>query len=162
MDSDAPHDTFQFFAKSADRLPGKGVGEYVADASVYQKLSEVRHWRRRFSDMWEEELSIMGKRYRTHHHALQAGKFLSAGLSEIADKFSLDSGDKIGQGSTIDARRARKIVRLTEGQLSAWRSASGEWKDLIYKTKFAPGTECAKVLLLTGNAEMINTPEENE
>jgi predicted NAD-dependent protein-ADP-ribosyltransferase YbiA (DUF1768 family) len=108
--------------------------------------------------MWDEEtVTVWGRTYRTHQHALQSAKYIAAGLSEEAAKFTVESGHKIGQGPANEARRAgNNILRLTAEQWALWETARPLMKDDIYAAKFREGSLAAKVLLATNDALMIN------
>lgn len=47
-------DIFRFYIGSADKLPGQGDNERVADAALYQRLRQIPHWRRMFSSLWDD------------------------------------------------------------------------------------------------------------
>jgi predicted NAD-dependent protein-ADP-ribosyltransferase YbiA (DUF1768 family) len=149
-------DVFQFYSKSADKPPGLGVGEHVSDPLCYAELASIAHWRRMFSDLWEDDIVINGLTYRTHHHAFQAGKFQAAGLADIGYMFSKESGSTIGLGTGIDAFRARKKVILSPEQYQKWQEQKGQVKDAIYAAKFTRESHPGKALLATQNALIIN------
>lgn len=152
-------DVFQFFNRSADKPPGKGLGEVVHDAKMYKELAELKHWRRVFSDMYEgEPLKIDGVTYKTHHHAFQAAKFRVGGHPKTSHLFSMDSKSEIGLGSAAEAYRKRKVVMLSPSELKAWNQACGLEKDKIYAAKFASDRYETKVLLATGNALLVSRP----
>jgi hypothetical protein len=108
--------------------------------------------------MWDEEtVKVWSRTYRTHQHALQSAKFIAAGLLEVAAKFTIESGDMIGQGPAHEARRAgNSAARLTVEQWALWEAAQPQMKDAIYAAKFREGTLAARVLLATKDALMIN------
>eukprot|EP00035_Acanthoeca_spectabilis_P009179 m.163501 g.163501 ORF g.163501 m.163501 type:complete len:223 (+) comp14638_c0_seq6:158-826(+) len=139
-------------------VPGKETGDCTRDPGVYGALAKLRNWRQVFSDMWEgEKVHVWGRIYKTHHHAFQSAKFIAAGLPETADRFTLDSGDPIGQGPAQHARKSgNTVVTLTPEQWKTWEMARPAMKDEIYAAKYRVGTEAARVLLATGDALLIN------
>ena len=91
-------DTLQFFAFSADKNAGKGTGDIVADENEYEELNKIRHWRRMFSSFWSEDPFIFeGKTYLSYEHAYQAAKYQINGYGNEANRFCLESGDKISR-----------------------------------------------------------------
>lgn len=148
-------DVLQFGIKAKDRPPGSGSGERVASSEKYSALAVVKNWRILFSDVWEHEIEVHGERYRTHQHALQAGKFLAAGRPDVAARFGLASADPIALGSAEVAYGARRAVELDTDQQAAWAEVRGAWKDQIYAAKFAEGTDAAAALLATHDSLLV-------
>lgn len=146
-------------------LPGNAPGDHVRRPDTYQELTaaagHVRagDWRAVFSDMWEgEKVRVWGRTYRTHQHAFQSAKFISVGLVDVADRFTIDSGDSIGQSPANQARRAgNTVAKLTADQWVVWENARSAMKDDIYAAKYQEGTKAARVLVATNDALLINS-----
>lgn len=150
-------DKFQFYYKSADKYPGEGAGEFVNNKNDYIELSKIPNWRRVFSSLFLNELVYLDKRYGSFEHAFQAQKFAVNGYNDIAFSFTLDSGSNLGKGSGLDARRARKIVKLNNKELEKWEENRRAIKDELYRIKYSSGLPL-KILKLTKQAELYSYP----
>jgi len=150
------NDVLQFFSRSADKYPGCGVGEHVADPTKYKRLSKIKNWRRMFSDLWEEDFKFEGKTYRTQQHALQAAKFTSAGYNDIAFQFCVESGSKLALGCGLDAMRARKKVMLSEDEMAVWNEVRPTRKTAIYAAKYCGGNTASEALVATMDAILVS------
>jgi len=153
-------DTLCFYAFSAHKPAGKGVHEHISDHTVYAELNNIPHWRRMFSSLYTHDfgnyLVWRGRPYRSHSHAFQAGKFLTAGRADVAEKFCANSQDSLGaNGSGLDAHKAKKIVRLSAKELSLWESAMPQCRHEIYTAKFSTPL-LRRALLATGTAQLWN------
>jgi hypothetical protein len=150
-------DTIQFFARSADKPVGLGVGDIIIDPIKYNELDNILHWRKIFSSLWDIASFRFGDlTYRSFDHALQSEKFRCNGYEEIANNFSLESGHEIGQGSGIMAFKARKIKILTDSEIERWHLITKETKRQIYLSKFEQIPIAKKALLGTYDAEIWN------
>ena len=68
-------DRLHFFSGSADKPPGQGVHERVADTARYAALAGVRHWRRmRALQLLAEALRRRRHELRTRWRRLDAGR----------------------------------------------------------------------------------------
>ncbi len=147
-------DRFQFFYRSTNSPPGKGVGEYVKDSKIYDELSTIEGWRRIFSSLWNgESFYYHGSMYRSFEHAFQSAKFRIAGYNEVSKQFALESGSDLALGNGLDARRGRKMVILNSEELRRWGCQRGKIKTEIYQAKFSQGLP-RKALLATQKAEL--------
>ena len=151
-------DVLQFYKGSADKYPGRGVGEHVNSRGDYLELSQITNWRRMFSDMWNEHVQVDGYTYGSHHHAFQAAKFWTAGEDEIAFNFTIESNSKLGLGTSLDAYRARKTKMLSGAQMEKWEKNKGAAKDKIYQRKYCPGSAALRALMATGSALLVSKP----
>jgi ribA/ribD-fused uncharacterized protein len=146
-------DTFFFYSKSRDALPGKGVNETVHDPSIYDGLAKIKDWRRVLSNFHQYPFKYEGHTYNTIEHVFQAKKIALADVSK-AYKFTVESGDDIGQGDGEMARKHRKLVKLDTTQLKAWNSI----KDVVMRSaaiaKYQECTEARRVLLETKDAQL--------
>jgi hypothetical protein len=149
--------TFVFFSRSADKKPGKGEHEHV-DANLrskYEALSKEKNWRRVLSNFDECPFVFEGKRYRTIEHVFQSKKIAIADPGE-ADKFTMDSGDEIGQGDGAFAQKHRKLVKLTLQQLQQWENMREDVMERAAKTKYDQCPEKLRILKLTDGAELFH------
>jgi predicted NAD-dependent protein-ADP-ribosyltransferase YbiA (DUF1768 family) len=150
-------DKLQFYARSADRLAGSGVGDQVEDPTIYERLNRITHWRRMFSSLWDgENISYEDRTYRSFEHAFQAQKFLSAGYRKTAFSFCLESNSILANGTGLDAFKARKAKILSEAKMENWNIIKDDVKMNLYRAKYARGTMARKALLRTKNAELWN------
>lgn len=90
---------FQFYSKSLDKpLPGKGAGEIIGPEGVkfYNSLAKIPSWRRKLSNLWEQEFNLDGKRWLSVEHYYQASKFKHS-APQYYEQFSLDSGSELSK-----------------------------------------------------------------
>ncbi|GIE92518.1 hypothetical protein Are01nite_89980 [Actinoplanes regularis] len=146
-------DRLYFFSGSADRLPGKGAHERVADAACYAELAGVRHWRRMLSNFWPAQFTLGGRTYRTVEHAFQAAKvaLVDAGL---AGQFALESGAELAHGDGATARRHRKLVLLDDEHLRRWDQLKNTVMRDAMHAKFSGHEPLRAVLLATRSAQL--------
>jgi len=153
-------DRLQFFAFSADKPAGKGVGDLIKDPTIYKELDEIKNWRRVFSSLWtniDEPFEYQERKYISYEHAFQSAKFLCNGYEKIADKFSLnDLESSLARSAGLEASRNRKIIKLSQQELDLWESLRGKVKDELYLAKFTQVPSAKKALLGTNNAELWN------
>jgi hypothetical protein len=90
---------FQFYSKSLDKpLPGKGAGESIGPEGVkfYNELAKIPSWRRKLSNLWEQEFTLDGKRWLSVEHYYQAAKFKNS-APQYYEQFSLDSDSELSK-----------------------------------------------------------------
>jgi len=114
-------DRLYFFSGSADRPPGQGAHERVADQARYAALAGVLHWRRMLSNFWPADFRLRERTYRTVEHAFQAAKIALVDPA-LAERFALDSGTDLARGDGAAARKHRKLVLMNAAQLDHWGS----------------------------------------
>lgn len=150
-----PDDKLCFFSGSADKPPGKGSNEAVADPAAYEALSQRPHWRRTLSNFHRCcPFEFDGRTYATVEHAFQAAKIRLADPA-AAEQFTVESGSELGRlGDGLAARRQRMMVRLTPAQLAAWGAMSDTIMHRAQAAKFAQCPEAAAVLRDTGRAQL--------
>jgi hypothetical protein len=156
-------DTIVFKSNSADKKPGKGVHEFVADATTYATLAAIKDFRRYLSNFdtsvsfsWQGPFTKPNT-FRSIEHAFQAAKIYIADPTE-ALKFTVESGDAIGAGDGIVARKHRKLVKLSKTQLVAWDSISLATMASIAESKYTQNSDsvAATVLKATSKAHLVH------
>jgi predicted NAD-dependent protein-ADP-ribosyltransferase YbiA (DUF1768 family)/DNA-directed RNA polymerase subunit M/transcription elongation factor TFIIS len=146
-------DKFQFYFNSADVKPGKGAGETVADATVYNELAKIKNWRRALSNFAEAPFKWKGYTWKTAEHAYHAAKFENINREAFL-KFAQESGSELSRGTGADAQKERKMVKLTKQQITEWDAKKGNILKAIWREKFGQHEPSRNVLMLTGNAEL--------
>lgn len=137
----------QFYFSSADKKPTKGTGEkFVAEFQGMEFLSKFVDWRKVLSNFHVTEKPMLftvnevtGEAYhfRTVEHIYQAMKYFVNGYNSIGMKFTLESGDAIGQGVGLDARKGRKLVNLSPKELDNWFKKSKSVMNRALEIKFS-------------------------
>lgn len=149
-----PTDTLYFYSQSADKAPGKGANESVANPAAYRKLAQRPGWRRVLSNFHVCPFLFEGAHYRTVEHAFQAAKIRLAD-PQAARAFTVESGTELGvRGDGLDARKQRKMVRLDPRQLAAWNAMSARVMARAQAAKFAQCEGAREVLLDTQQAQL--------
>lgn len=146
-------DIFQFFHKSADAAPGKGTGETITDPKAYAELAKVKGWRKMLSNFADTPFTWKGLQWKTVEHAFHAAKFETLN-PEVFRRFSLTSGDPIGQGGGEVARANRKILVLTPTQQKVWADRREAVLSELWSAKFSQNPEARRILLLTHPAQL--------
>lgn len=150
-------DKLIFASRAADTAPGcsKYKAEVVGDKNHvrWNPLKSMKNWRQVLSSFYVEPMLIDGLTFRTMEHYLQYRK-AAIGDSQRALEFTIESSSKLGLGEGKDARKARKMVKLSEAQWQEWLKLEASVKEKGKQAKFAPGTFCHKVLFATNDAEL--------
>ena len=150
-------DVLQFYAFSADKPAGMGIGDVVSDFSAYDELNKIKDWRKMFSSYWSNSPFIFnGRTYMSFEHAYQASKFLINGYIEFGNKFSLESNDNISKMIGKDVQKAGRIVKLNNKQIEYWDENMRKIKDQIYRAKFTITSLPGTALIATNDAHLIN------
>lgn len=147
------NDKFYFYSKSRDMTPGKGANEMVEDNALYNELKNIKDWRKKLSNFHVYPFIYENHTYNTIEHAFQAKKI------EIVDKdkaflFTVDSGNEIGMGDGLIARKNRKLCKLNSEQLELWNSIKYSIMTNITIEKYKVCSETRSILLATKNAEL--------
>lgn len=151
-------DRLVFFAKSADKPAGSGVGDVVANSAEYAELNTLKNWRRVFSTLWDEEpFTYQGRTYRSLEHALQALKFSSCGRDDIAIQFAKESGTALSKATGVEAYQARRIATLPKDLIAVWDQNKRILKKPLYRAKYTQCPSARKALLATRQAELWNS-----
>ncbi|GAA0577361.1 hypothetical protein GCM10010172_72600 [Paractinoplanes ferrugineus] len=146
-------DRLYYFSGSADRPPGQGAHEQVADAARYAELAGVRHWRRMLSNFWPAQFVLGERTYGTVEHAFQAAKIAVVDPGP-AERFALESGDELAYGDGATARRHRKLVLLDDEQLRRWDQLKDAVMRDAMRAKFNQHQPLRTVLLATRTARL--------
>lgn len=150
-------DRLVFSICGSNTPPGKSSSkfEYISDPenNKWKPLSEMTNWRKVLSSLYVSPFKINDKTFNSVEHYIQYRKILLADHKK-ANEFTAESKSKLGMGCGIDARRARKIVTLTEEQWIKWESIEKQVKDEAKKAKFTQNDFCKQVLLATHDAEL--------
>jgi predicted NAD-dependent protein-ADP-ribosyltransferase YbiA (DUF1768 family) len=149
----AGSDKLFFYSKSADKPPGKGANEVVADPRQYAELASIPHWRKVLSNFHVCPFQFQGGTYRSIEHAFQARKIAIADPVK-ARQFTVESGSPLGLGDGADAQKARKLVRLTPEQLAYWDGIKDVVMEAAATAKYAACPAALAVLRATGNAQL--------
>jgi predicted NAD-dependent protein-ADP-ribosyltransferase YbiA (DUF1768 family) len=146
-------DRLFFHSASADRPPGAGRHESVADPADYAVLARVPNWRKMLSNFWVAELAYDGLTYRTVEHCFQAAKIALADPT-LARQFALESGSALSRGNGVAARKHRKLVVLDPQQLARWDSEKHGVMQSAMRAKFSRHPALMSVLQATGDAQL--------
>lgn len=146
-------DKLYFYSKSKDALPGKGVHEVISNENEYDELKKIKDWRKILSNFYIFPIKYNNYTYNTIEHVFQAMK-INIVDSEKAYHFTIESGNIIGKGDGLIARKNRKYVKLNNEELKEWNKIKDNvlYEASLYKFK---NCEIAKnVLKFTKNAEL--------
>lgn len=146
-------DILTFYSGSADKKPGKGVGEQVRNPDAYALLSTIPDWRRVLSNFHFCPFRWEGATYNTIEHAFQAAKIALVDPVK-ARQFTVESGTALGRGDGKAAQKARRLVVLGAQQLQLWDALSAYVMATLQTQKFAACPEARRVLRATGNAQL--------
>jgi ribA/ribD-fused uncharacterized protein len=147
------NDKLFFYSKSKHIAPGKGANEEVEDATIYADLAKVKDWRRVLSNFHVCPFKYDGHTYNTIEHAFQAKKIALVNPQK-ALKFTVESGDALGQGDGDAARKNRKAEVLDTKTLATWNAMKSKVMYDASLAKYKACPEAAAVLLATQNAQL--------
>lgn len=151
-------DILQFYAFSADKQAGKGVGDFISNPAIYTELNKISNWRRMFSSLWSKDpFKFDGLTFQSYEHAYQYLKFTECGFAEFGYSFSLESNSGFSCADGIEARKHRKDIRIPKEKLQLWEDQLDVLKDRLYTAKYSLETRPGRALTLTQNAELINS-----
>lgn len=150
-------DKLFIFKKSAERKPGKGIHDEVADPSVYPLLNETPNWRRMLDDFYVAPFEVKGITWPSVK-AMVFGYRIAEANPEYGFKFGLTSGDPLGK-MDYHIFEHRHDVKLTPIEKEAWKKE----KEAVYQNalyaKFTQHPDLKALLLDTGNAQLWRTPD---
>ena len=148
-------DKLFYYSKSANKLAGKGVNEEVLNYKIYDELNKIKDWRKILSNFYNHEFTYEDKTYNSVEHVFQAKKI------EIVDKekaywFCKNSGNDIGMGDGLIARKNRKLIILKPEELIIWNNIKNQIMYKILLAKFTQIPIAKQVLLLTHDAILLH------
>lgn len=161
-----PEETiFQFYFRSADKKPGKGVGEKIKPENIgkYSKLSSIKDWRKKLSNMDVSPFKLDDLQWNSVEHFHQASKF-KKNHPEFYYLFSIDSESEIskdpkiakgagGETGKFSGKQYRdKSIIVDEDFFTSGRSEK-ELERAMY-AKFNQNEESKRVLLETKDAKL--------
>jgi len=146
-------DKLYFYSKSKDVYPGKGTNEYVEDTIKYSALSKVKDWRKTLSNFHFEPFKYNGYTWNTIEHVFQSKKIQLVD-PEKAKLFTIESGNEIGKGDGLIARKNRKLVKLSKEQLNEWSKIKNKVLFEAAFEKYKQSESSAYILKSTNDAEL--------
>lgn len=145
---------FQFYYKSSDvPKPGKGTGEKLGPEGVqeYVHLASIPKWRKKLSNLWEQEFILDNKKWLTVEHYYQASKYKKNNL-EHYNKFALNSNSDVSR----DPKKARELG--SNKKISVDNDFfNGRNQTVIedaLRAKFTQNKDLGKLLVLTKRAKL--------
>lgn len=147
-------DKLYFYSKSRDVYPGRGANEIVQDPVKYLPLSLIPRWRQvlsNFSDDCTIEYNCLT--YRTIEHVFQAEKIGFVDPT-AAREFALESGSALSLASGADAQKQRKMRKLNEAQLLAWKYQQTGLLSELWLYKVNHSVLFRNVLAATNDAQL--------
>jgi predicted NAD-dependent protein-ADP-ribosyltransferase YbiA (DUF1768 family) len=120
---------------------------------MYDELNKIHDWRRILSNLYSHEFIYDDKIYNSVEHAFQSKKI------EIVDKaywFCKNSGNDIGMGDGLIARKNRKLIILKPEELIIWNNIKNQIMYKILLAKFTQIPIAKQVLLLTHDAILLH------
>lgn len=145
---------FVFKSNSADKKPGKGVHEH-GDPADYPELAAIKDWRKVLSNFHVAPFKFDGHTYNSIEHVFQSKKIALADCAQ-ALKFTVESGDPIGQGDGKVAQKNRKLVKLSQKQLDAWDIIKEDVMRNAAIEKYKASSEARQVLKATKSAKLYH------
>ena len=145
---------FQFYYKSSNiPKPGKGSGEKLGSegAQEYVELAAIKNWRRKLSNLWEQEFTIDNKKWLTVEHYYQASKY-RIGNPEHYALFSLESGSELSKNPKLARVTGTNKKKQVDENFFNGRHET-EMKTAM-KAKFSQNDDLNKLLKNTKRAKL--------
>ena len=145
---------FQFYYKSsAIPKPGKGAGEKLGPegAQEYVELSSIKDWRKKLSNLWEQEFTIDNKKWLTIEHYYQGSKYKN-GNPEYYATFSLDSGSELSKDPKLARETGSNKKFIVDGGFFNGRHETEI--AMAMKAKFTQNDDLSKMLKNTKRAKL--------
>jgi predicted NAD-dependent protein-ADP-ribosyltransferase YbiA (DUF1768 family) len=146
---------FQFYNNSADKAPGKGSGDKLAQNNIKEfiDLRKIPAWRRMLDDEYDTTFHLDKKRWQTVEHYMLAARF-KQGYSTLFDQFALDSNSDI----STDLKKAKKEAATNEKTKRDPNFYNGTHKTArkaAVMAKFDQNENLRRTLLNTKKAKLV-------
>jgi predicted NAD-dependent protein-ADP-ribosyltransferase YbiA (DUF1768 family) len=146
---------FQFYNNSADKAPGKGSGDKLAQNNIKEfiDLRKIPAWRRMLDDEYDTTFHLDKKRWQTVEHYMLAARF-KQGYSTLFDQFALDSNSDI----STDLKKAKKEAATNEKTKRDPNFYNGTHKTArkaAVMAKFDQNENLRRALLNTKKAKLV-------
>ncbi|KAK3234616.1 hypothetical protein CYMTET_55166 [Cymbomonas tetramitiformis] len=171
---DNDRDVFMFLSGSADKPPGKGVGEVLHDGHnvMYKALHGMKNWRKVLSNFWVCPFEYDGKTYNSAEHAYHAEKFRMVAemreeetASKYAEKFQVPDEDLSAsevnfsdlKGSDVKKKGGSRSFAMYPDEIELWGKISEFVLQSILEQKFSQCPLAKDVLLATGDSVLVHS-----
>lgn len=162
LSTSASGDRLVYYSKSRDAKPGQGANERLGETSsghAYDELSTIRGWRKVLSQFHDEVFDYDGHSFSSAEHAWHYVKLKTIGQPQKARLFARESGSDVAMGSANEAKRAggkRGLHAMSPPEVATWELRKREAvEDMLY-AKFSSSALARRVLLATGDAELLH------
>lgn len=145
---------FQFYYKSSGiPKPGRGSGEKLGPegAQEYVELAAIKDWRKKLSNLWEQEFTIDNKKWLTIEHYYQASKY-KIGNPDYYATFSLDSGSELSKNPKLARETGSNKKISVDGDFFNGRHETE--METAMKSKFSQSEDLKKLLKNTRRAKL--------
>ena len=145
---------FQFYYKSSGiPKPGRGSGEKLGPEGPqeYLELAAIKEWRKKLSNLWEQEFTINNKRWLTIEHYYQASKYKNTNPEYYAT-FSLDSGSELSKDPKLARQTGSNKKIQVDGDFFNGRHETE--METAMKSKFSQNEDLKKLLKSTRRAKL--------
>ena len=93
-----------FYSKSSDKKPGFGAHEELVSGETYPELQKIKDWRKVLSNFHFSPFVYKNLTFNSIEHVYHYEKIKLANEKE-AFRFTVDSGDPIGKGDGLTAKK---------------------------------------------------------
>ena len=145
---------FQFYYKSSGiPKPGKGSGEKLGPEGPqeYVDLAAIKDWRKKLSNLWEQEFTVDNKKWLTIEHYYQASKYKNTNPDYYAT-FSLDSGSELSKDPKLARETGSNKKISVDGDFFNGRHETE--MATAMKSKFSQSEDLKKLLKNTRRAKL--------
>lgn len=136
-----------------NKCPGKGAAEMISPiyATDFGKLHNIKHWRRKLDDTWEEPFTLDDHGWLSVEHYYQASKFKRTN-PELYMSFSIDSGSDLSNNVSEAKKVGGKYETKADPDFYDERYKQEHQKAL--RAKFSQHPELKELLSYTKNAKI--------